>query len=79
MLAVLVHTIDQETLAGEIEALPDPGEQFIILHTPQQRDGRLLETLREGVTTILLPWAQIQFIEMLPDTGIADALSFVRE
>lgn len=79
MHTVIIHMIDLETLSGEMEALPDPGDQFIILHKPQQRDGRMLESLREGVTTVLLPWSQIQFIQLLPDTGVEDALSFVRE
>ncbi len=79
MLPVLVHTIDQETLAAEIEALPDPSDQFIILHAPQQREGKLLDALREGVTTVLLPWSQIQFVQLLSIAGIDETLSFVRE
>ena len=39
----------------------------------------MLETLTRRLTTILLPWAQIQFVQLLPDTGSDDALSFVRE
>jgi hypothetical protein len=78
-LPVLIHTVDQETLAGEIEALPDPTDQFIILHMPQQREGTMLDNLKAGVVTILLPWPQIQFVQLLPDTGSDEALSFVRE
>jgi hypothetical protein len=79
MLAVLVHTTDQEILAAEIEALPEPTDQFIILHSPQQREGRMLAPLREGVATILLPWQRIEYVELLPDTGIEEVLSFIRE
>ena len=76
---VLVHMTDQEIIKGEVEALPDPTDQFIILNNPHQPDGRRLRVVEEGVSTILVSWYQIRLVQLLPEIEGDAPISFVRE
>ncbi len=76
---VVVHMANQETLIGEVETLPNQADRFIILHNPLQPDGRMLESVEEGVATILISWHQVLFVQLLPGTGSDMPISFVRE
>ncbi len=76
---VVLHMADLEILKGEVDKLPNPAEQFIILHNPQQLDGKRPRFVEADVTTILVSWHQISYMQLLPDTGSDMPISFVRE
>ena len=76
---VLLHLTDEELILGEIDQLPNPADQFMIIHKPRQRDGSKLAYLQDNVPTILIPWHQIVHVQLLPGSGIEEVIGFVRE
>jgi hypothetical protein len=77
--SVVLHMVDQEIIMGDVETLPIPSDQFIIIHNPLLPDGRRLSYLEDGVRTILVPWHQILFVQLLPGDGSDMPVGFVRE
>jgi hypothetical protein len=75
----MLRLIDEQLILGEIEQLPNPADQFMIIRNPRQRDGLKLAYLQDDVTTILIPWHQIMFVQLLPGSGIEEVIGFVRE
>jgi hypothetical protein len=51
----------------------------MIIRNPRQRDGMKLAYLQDDVTTILIPWHQIAYVQLLPGSGIEKVIGFVRE
>ena len=77
--SIMLHLTNKELILGEIDQLPDPSDQFIIVHNPRRPDGTILAYLQEDVTTILVPWHQTEMVQVLPGTGIEEVIGFVRE
>ena len=77
--SVAIHMVDQEIIMGEVETLPNQADQFIILHNPLHPDGKQPTFVEEGVSTILVSWHQILFVQLLPSAGGDMPISFVRE
>jgi len=76
---VLINFTQEDPILGEIDQLPNPADQFMIIHKPRQRDGSRLARLEEDVPTILVPWHQIAYVQLLPGSGIDEVIGFVRE
>lgn len=76
---IMLHLTNDELILGEIDQLPNPSDQFMIIHDPRQPDGSTLAYLQEGVTAILIPWHQTKVVQVLPKTGIEEVIGFVRE
>jgi hypothetical protein len=76
---VMLRLVNEQLILGEIEQLPNPADQFMIIRNPRQRDGMKLAYLQDDVTTILIPWHQITFVQLLPGSGIEEVIGFVRE
>lgn len=77
--SVMLHLKNDEPLIGEIEELPDPTHQFMIIHSPRRHDGTAPPYLSENVTMILLPWHRIELVQLLPLTDVENVIGFVRE
>ncbi len=77
--SVILHMLDEEQIIGEVDALPNTADRFMILSHPRRRDGIRLDTLQEGVTAVLIPWHRIQMVEFLPEADIENVIGFVRE
>lgn len=77
--SVLLHLPNQETVKGELESLPKPADQFIILRNPRRPDGKPLGFLENGVDTILVSWREVLFVQLLPGSESEAPISFVRE
>ena len=76
---ILLNLTDEEQILGEIDQLPNPSDQFMIIHKPRQRDGTKLAYIEKNVSTILIPWHQIVHVQLLPGSGIDEVIGFVRE
>lgn len=66
MLNLYIHVNDGEPFVGEVEEMPDPKGSYILINNPRQRDGKDLRMLLDEVTTILLPWWRVNYIEVMP-------------
>lgn len=78
-IAVFVHIVNEEPIAAELEAMPVPEAQFILLRNPRRRDGKELHYLEEEVSAMLIPWHRINFVQILPAASAEEILGFVRE
>ena len=76
---VLVHLTNEEFILGEVDQLPNPGDQFMIIHNARRPDGSQISSLQNDVKTILVPWHQTTMVQVLPVTGIEEVIGFVRE
>ncbi len=78
-VSVLVHILNEEPIAAELDALPESTDQFVLVRNPRRRDGKDLHFLDEEVSTILLPWHRVNFIQILPSAASEEVIGFVRE
>ena len=77
--SVLVHIINDDPIILDVEQLPDPGDQYLLGMNPRLRDGKDVHYVLNEVTTILLPWHRISFVEVLPSEAEEKVVDFVRE
>lgn len=78
-ITIIVHLENQDPLVGEIDEMPAPSDQFIVLKNPRKRDGKDVSYLVEGVTTVIWPMTRINFIEFMPSEEEERIIGFVRE
>ena len=78
-IEVILHIQNSDPILGEIDALPEPQDSFIIVTNPRKRDGKDLHYLQNNVQTVLWPIQQLAFIEILPGENEDQIIGFVRE
>lgn len=77
---VILHISGEAPIAGEIEDLPTPSDNILIVLNPRQRDGKDLPYIAaDQVASVVWPWDKINFLEILPSEQEEDIISFVRE
>lgn len=79
MISVLVHIANEDAVECELEEFPDAGSLFLTLNNPRRRDGKDLHYLDEDVTTLLVPWRRVNFIQIMPSADAEEVIGFVRE
>ena len=79
MISILIHISNQEPILAEIEEMPTAGDTVLVFHNPRKRDGKDIHFLLEGVTTVVWPWTQINFVEIMPSESDEEVIGFVRE
>jgi hypothetical protein len=76
---VIIHVMNEDPILAEMESLPDPTHQSIILFNPRRRDGRALHYVTEGATAFIFPWTRITFIEVMETEEAREVVEFFRE
>ncbi len=79
MQTLLIHVQNDDPVMGDVDELPNPGDQFILIKNPRRKDGKDLHYLEPNVTTMLWPMARITFIEVMPSGEEEEIITFVRE
>ena len=79
MPTVLIHIANEDPVLGEIEQLPGPSDQSILVKNPRRRDGKDLPFLQANVTDVIWPIIRISFIELIPGSDEEQIIGFVRE
>ena len=79
MQSVLVHIANEEPIVCEVEELPSPSDQSLRIYNPRKRDGLDIHYILEDVTSIIVPWHRISFIQIMPSAESDDVIGFVRE
>ncbi|MCP4356457.1 MAG: hypothetical protein GY796_00365 [Chloroflexi bacterium] len=79
MISVTVHIKNEDAVLCEMEELPETKCTFLFLHNPRLRDGKDLHYLDEDVTSMMLPWHRINFIQIMPSAETEDVIGFVRD
>ena len=76
---VILHIPNESSVAGEVEDLPKPTDNIIVLVNPRQKDGKDLHYLDHGTAKVIWPLAKVSFIEVLGDGDEEKIIGFVRE
>jgi len=79
MPTLLVHVMNDDPLMGEVDDLPNPSDQIIVLKNPRRKDGKDLPYIEPSVTTLIWPLARVTFIEVMPSGEEEEIITFVRE
>ncbi|MGA9397029.1 MAG: hypothetical protein WBV22_02110 [Anaerolineaceae bacterium] len=79
MPTVIVHIMGEESVMGEIEKIPDPGDNMIILRNPRRKDGRDLDNIEPEADVVIWPITRINLIELVGAGEGEKIITFVRE
>ncbi len=74
-MSVVVHMHGEDAFVGEIDELPDPSHNYILLRNIRKRDGKDLAYVTVGATAFLFPWHRITFLETMDDVPTAAGAS----
>jgi len=64
---------------GEVDELPKPTDNLIILSNPRTREGKDLSYIEPNVTRVIWPVSAITLIEILEAEEEEEIIGFVRE
>ena len=78
-LSVIIHFLDNDPIVGEVDELPNPSDQFMIVHNSRRRDGKAIPNLNDAVQTVLYPWHRISHVQLLPIADTENIIGHVRE
>ena len=77
--SVILHIAGEAAILGEIEELPKPTDNIIVVSNPRQRDGKDLHYIDNNVVKVIWPLAKVSFIEILESADEEKIIGFVRE
>jgi len=76
---IVIHITNEDPIVGDIDELPTPTDAMLTIHNPRRRDGKDVSYLSNDVVTVIYPFSQISFIEVMPSEGEERIIGFVRE
>ncbi|MCI0519457.1 MAG: hypothetical protein L0Z70_04290 [Chloroflexi bacterium] len=76
---LILHILNSDPVVGEVDDLPGPTDNFLVLTNPRTRDGKDLAYLDENVVTVIWPLAKLNFIEVMAGKEEEEIIGFVRE
>jgi len=77
--SVILHIAGETAILGEVDELPKPTDNILVVSNPRQRDGKDLHYINNNVVKVIWPIAKVNFIEILQDTEDEKIIGFVRE
>ncbi|HNT73796.1 MAG TPA: hypothetical protein PKH77_02120 [Anaerolineae bacterium] len=78
-ITILLHILNEDAVVGEIEELPEPTSQYLLIRSPRLRDGRDVTYFLPETNVVIYPWSRIMSIEVLTTEGEEKIVTFVRE
>ena len=76
---IILHVAGEASIAGEIEELPKPTDNIILVSNPRMKDGKDLHYIDSNVTKVIWPLVKVSFIEIMDSTEEEKIIGFVRE
>ncbi|MFN3741722.1 MAG: hypothetical protein ACK4VW_03490 [Anaerolineales bacterium] len=76
---LILHLANQSPVVGEVEELPKPTDNLIILSNPRTREGKDLHYIEPNVIRVIWPVSAISLIEIIEGEGEEKIIGFVRE
>lgn len=77
--SLILHLQNEDAVLGEVEELPKPTDNLVVVTNPRRLDGKDLFYLRENVVTVIWPMHRVTFIEVNPSKEEEEIIGFVRE
>ena len=78
-VSVIIHINNEDAMVGEIDKLPDVRDTIVVVHNPRRRDGKDVHYLDDDVSTLIVPWHRINFIQVLSSGSVEEVIGFVRD
>ena len=75
-ITVIVHVQGGDAMVGEIEELPDPRANYVVLTNVRTRDGKPIVYIERDATRVIFPWHRISFLETLPSEEDQEEVEF---
>jgi len=76
---IILHVQNTDPVVGEVDELPTPVDNMVVVHNPRRLDGKDLHYLAENVVTVYFPIEKLNFIEVLAGKEEEQIIGFVRE
>ena len=76
---IVLHIQNTDPVVGEVEEIPTPTDNLVVLRNPRRMDGKDLHFLNENVVTVIWPVERLNFIEVLSGEEQEEIIGFVRE
>ncbi len=76
---VMIHLLNEDAVVAEVERVPEPNDQVLIVSNVRLRDGRDVSYILPETNTVIYPWTRIHCVEILPGEKEEKIISFVRE
>lgn len=76
---VLIHILNEESVVGEIERLPQPSDQVVVVRNVRHRDGGEVPYVLPETDAVVYPWRRIHCMEILPSETEEELVTFIRE
>src|SRR5688500_12798543 len=68
-IPAVIHLVGEDAIFGELDSLPDPTHNFILVRNMRKKDGKQLAYLTDGATAFLYAWRRITFIELMTEVA----------
>jgi hypothetical protein len=69
-LSAVVHLAGEDAFLADLDDIPNPIHNYILLRNIRKRDGKALTYVTEGATTFLYSWQKITFIELMGEVPV---------
>lgn len=77
---VIMHVANEDPFVAELEELPKPTDQVVIVTNPRRRDGKPLPYLDREAVQVYYPWHRVTFMEVLaPQRARDEIVEFFRD
>jgi hypothetical protein len=76
---ILLHIHNEDPVLGEVEELPHPSDNFVLVTNVRKRDGKDVHFVDPAAVSLIFPWSRIGFIEVMPSEEEGEVIGFVRE
>lgn len=76
----IVHIPGEESILCEIETMPQPTDNFVVIFNPTRKDGKPIPTLEDSTTSVIFPWTRVSYIELFDERSQREnVVGFFRE
>lgn len=77
--SIILHIPGEPSIMGEVEELPKPTDNLIVVSNPRQRDGKDIHYIEHNVVKVIWPIDKVTLIEVLESEEEERLIGFVRE
>jgi hypothetical protein len=76
---ILLHVAGEDAVVGEVDELPKPSDNSVVVNSPRRKDGKEITNLDQRAIKVVWPLHRINFIEIFGNEDEDQIIGFVRE
>lgn len=66
-MTVILHFSGEEAIVGDVDELPAPTQQYIIIRNPRRRGGKPVGNIEADAKAVLYPFSRITYVELMSE------------